>query len=101
MDLLVGVELARVIQACGTATILPLLMTTTLTSVPVAKRGMVMALNPVVISVAPAIGPTLSGIVVRSLGWRWLFGLMVLPIDLQAGLGVSVRTAVRSAALGG
>lgn len=73
--------LARVIQACGTAVILPLLMTTTLTSVPVAYRGTVMGLNSVVISVAPAVGPTLSGVVVDSLGWRWLFGLM-LPIGL-------------------
>ncbi|MBM0239430.1 MFS transporter [Micromonospora sp. ATA32] len=75
------VLLARIIQAAGTAIILPLLMTTTLTSVPVAYRGTVMGLNSVVISVAPAIGPTLSGVVVDSLGWRWLFGLM-LPFAL-------------------
>ncbi|PVU83194.1 MFS transporter [Cellulomonas sp. WB94] len=85
--------LARVVQACGTAIILPLLMSTTLTSVPVAKRGMVMGLNSVVISVAPAIGPTVSGVVVGSLGWRWLFGLIV-PIGvliLVVGL-VLIRT---------
>ena len=50
--------IARIIQAGGTAIILPLLMTTTLTSVPVQHRGTVMGLNSVVISVAPAIGPT-------------------------------------------
>ncbi|WP_082812831.1 MDR family MFS transporter [Cellulomonas timonensis] len=71
--------LGRVVQACGTAIILPLLMTTTLTSVPVEKRGAVMGLNSVVISVAPAIGPTISGVVVDTLGWRWVFGLM-LPL---------------------
>ena len=54
-------------------------MTTTLTYVPVQHRGTIMGLNSVVISVAPAIGPTLSGIVVSALGWRWVFGLM-LPI---------------------
>ena len=53
--------IARIVQAGGTAIILPLLMTTTLTSVPVQHRGTVMGLNSVVISVAPAIGPTLSG----------------------------------------
>ena len=71
--------LGRIVQAGGTAIILPLLMTTTLTYVPVQHRGTIMGLNSVVISVAPAIGPTLSGIVVSALGWRWVFGLM-LPI---------------------
>jgi DHA2 family lincomycin resistance protein-like MFS transporter len=61
----------------GTAIILPLLMTTTLTSVPVQHRGTVMGLNSVVISVAPAIGPTLSGAIINSLNWRWVFGLMI------------------------
>ncbi|MDO4919019.1 MDR family MFS transporter [Kocuria sp.] len=75
-----GVILAgRIIQAFGTAVVLPLLMTTTLTYVPPQHRGTVMGLNSVVISVAPAIGPTLSGIVVGGLGWRYVFGLM-LPI---------------------
>ncbi|MFI2754214.1 MDR family MFS transporter [Cellulomonas sp. P22] len=71
--------LGRIVQACGTAIILPLLMTTTLTTVPAWKRGAVMGLNSVVISVAPAIGPTISGIVVEALSWRWVFGLM-LPL---------------------
>ena len=85
--------LARVIQAAGTAIILPLLMTTTLTSVPVQHRGTVMGLNSVVISVAPAIGPTLSGIVIDGLGWRAVFGLMLPVIAITFVLGlVFVRT---------
>src|SRR5699024_8239723 len=35
----------------------------------------------IVISVAPAIGPTISGIILNSLGWRWMF-IIVLPIAL-------------------
>ncbi|MFW3385144.1 UNVERIFIED_CONTAM: MDR family MFS transporter [Kocuria sp. CPCC 205274] len=93
---------ARIVQAGGTAIILPLLMTTTLTYVPVAHRGTIMGLNSVVISVAPAIGPTLSGIVVNALGWRWIFGLMipVAALVLLAGL-VLLRTtgATRKAPL--
>jgi MFS transporter, DHA2 family, lincomycin resistance protein len=69
--------LARVLQACGTALIFPLLMTTTLALVPPERRGTVMGLNAVVISVAPALGPTLSGLVIDALSWRWVFGLMV------------------------
>jgi DHA2 family lincomycin resistance protein-like MFS transporter len=36
-----------------------------------------------VISVAPAIGPVLSGVILRYLHWRWLF-VLVLPIALAA-----------------
>ena len=73
------VLLARVVQAGGTAIILPLLMTTTLTSVAPQHRGTIMGLNSIVISVGPAVGPTLSGIVVDLAGWRSIFWVM-LPI---------------------
>jgi MFS transporter, DHA2 family, lincomycin resistance protein len=71
--------LARIIQASGTAIMVPLLMTTILTLVPVERRGVVMGNVSIVISVAPAIGPTVSGIILQYLSWRFMFGL-VLPI---------------------
>lgn len=71
--------LARILQAVGTAIVLPLLMTTTLSLVPLHQRGMVMGLNSIVISIGPAIGPTVSGIIVNSLSWHWIFGA-VLPL---------------------
>lgn len=72
---------ARIVQASGTAIMLPLLMTTVMTLVPPGRRGAVMGNISIVISVAPAIGPTVSGIVLDLLGWRWMFWL-VLPIAL-------------------
>jgi DHA2 family lincomycin resistance protein-like MFS transporter len=48
---------ARVVQAAGTAIMLPLLMTAVMTLVPPARRGAVMGNISIVISVAPAIGP--------------------------------------------
>ncbi|GAA0990453.1 DHA2 family lincomycin resistance protein-like MFS transporter [Subtercola frigoramans] len=77
--LLVG----RVIQACGTAIMMPLLMTTVMTLVPPASRGRTMGNISIVISVAPAIGPTISGLILSVLDWRWMFWL-VLPIALAA-----------------
>lgn len=74
---------ARVIQASGTAIVLPLLMTTILDLVPSNRRGAVMGNVSIVISVAPAIGPTLSGVILHSLSWRFMF-LLVLPIALVA-----------------
>ncbi|MGH3354698.1 MAG: MFS transporter, partial [Nocardioidaceae bacterium] len=70
---------ARVVQAAGTAVMLPLLMTTLLTVVPPAQRGRVMGNVTLVISVAPALGPALSGVILQFLDWRWLF-FLVLPV---------------------
>ncbi|MGW0665001.1 MDR family MFS transporter [Streptodolium elevatio] len=85
---------ARVIQASGTALILPLLMTTIMTLVPAARRGRTMGLVTIVIAVAPAVGPTFSGLILKSLSWRWLF-LSVLPIAVLALVvgAVMVRNA--------
>ncbi len=73
----------RVVQACGTAMMMPLLMTTVMTLVPPEGRGKVMGNISIVISVAPAIGPTISGIILNLLDWRWMFWL-ILPIGLSA-----------------
>lgn len=71
----------RVIQASGTALMLPLLMTTVMTFIPPHKRGRVMGMITVVIAVAPAIGPTFSGFVIQTLNWRWSF-IIMLPLGL-------------------
>lgn len=74
---------ARVVQASGTAIMMPLLMTTIMTLVPAHERGRMMGRVSVVISLAPAIGPSVSGLLLDSVGWRWIFGL-ILPIALVA-----------------
>lgn len=74
---------ARIVQASGTAIMLPLLFTTVMTLVPPATRGRTMGNISIVISVAPAIGPTISGLILSVLDWRWMF-ILVLPISLGA-----------------
>lgn len=73
--------LARVVQASGTAMMMPLLMTTIMRMVEPNHRGRIMGRVSMVISVAPAIGPTLSGFVLEVASWRAIF-LVVLPIAL-------------------
>lgn len=75
--LLVG----RVVQASGTAIMMPLLTTTILNVVPADRRGRMMGVISIVISVAPAVGPTVSGAILSVLDWRWMFWL-VLPLAL-------------------
>ena len=74
---------ARVVQASGTAIMMPLLMTTLMTIVPPHSRGRMMGRVSIVMSLAPAIGPTLAGLLLDTLGWRWIFGV-VLPIAIVA-----------------
>ncbi|MDN5920617.1 MAG: DHA2 family efflux MFS transporter permease subunit [Pseudonocardia sp.] len=77
--LLVG----RIVQACGTAVMLPLLMTSVMRLVPKERRGATMGTITIVIAVAPAVGPTIGGAVLAGLGWRWMFWI-VLPLALAA-----------------
>ena len=74
---------ARVVQAAGTAMVLPLLMTTILALVPIRARGLVMGLVGVVISAAPALGPSISGFILEQWTWHYLF-VMMLPIVVVA-----------------
>ncbi|MCU1579202.1 MAG: family efflux transporter permease subunit [Rhodoglobus sp.] len=77
--LLVG----RVIQASGTAIMMPLLMTTVMTLVPPHERGKTMGNISIVMSVAPAVGPAIGGVIVQGLDWRFIF-ILVLPIAILA-----------------
>jgi DHA2 family lincomycin resistance protein-like MFS transporter len=72
---------ARIVQATGTAIMMPLLMTTLMTLVAPSDRGRFMGRVSIVMSVAPAVGPAISGLILNYLGWRYMFWL-VLPIAL-------------------
>ncbi len=75
--LLVG----RIIQAMGTGMLMPLVMNVIMTIYPPEKRGGAMGIFGLVVMFAPAIGPTILGLIVDGLSWRWLFYL-VLPFAL-------------------
>lgn len=69
----------RILQASGAGIIMPLLQTILFLVFPVEKRGTAMGLFGLVISFAPAIGPTLSGWLIDHFPWRSLF-YVILPI---------------------
>jgi DHA2 family lincomycin resistance protein-like MFS transporter len=73
----------RVLQAAGTALIMPLLMTTIMVLVPVERRGSVFGLVTIVIAVGPALGPTFAGLVLELASWRWIF-LVMIPLAVLA-----------------
>ncbi len=79
----------RVVQGVGAAVVVPLLMTTVMTVVPPSRRGAMMGNISIVISVAPAVGPTVSGAVLSVLPWPFIFWT-VLPFAI-AGLVVGLK----------
>ncbi|MBE1555793.1 DHA2 family efflux MFS transporter permease subunit [Sporosarcina limicola] len=72
---------ARMIQATGSAMMMPLLMNVMLTAFPIERRGTAMGLFGLVMITAPAIGPTLSGWIIEHYTWRTLFGI-ILPFAI-------------------
>ena len=72
---------ARMIQASGSAMMMPLLMNVMLVAFPIEKRGTAMGMFGLVMFTAPAIGPTLSGWIVEHYSWRTLFEI-ILPFAI-------------------
>ncbi|PID00325.1 MDR family MFS transporter [Sporosarcina sp. P29] len=71
----------RLIQAVGTGLLMPIIFNVFLLIYPPHRRGKIMGIIGLVIMFAPAIGPTLSGVIVEYLGWRYLF-ILVIPFAL-------------------
>lgn len=78
---------ARVIQAIGTGILIPLLVNIILIIFPPNKRGSAMGLVGLVIMFAPALGPTISGLIVDSLGWQWIFWVCLPILVFALGFG--------------
>lgn len=73
--------LGRIVQASGAGIMMPLAQTVLFVIFPVEKRGQAMGMFGLIISFAPAIGPTLSGYLVGQYPWRSLF-YIVIPIAI-------------------
>jgi DHA2 family lincomycin resistance protein-like MFS transporter len=80
--------IGRLVQAAGTAILMPVIFNTILTIIPPAKRGAAMGMVGLVMMVAPALGPTVSGLIIDKLDWHWMFWVLVpfLVIDFIIGL---------------
>ncbi|WP_197715842.1 DHA2 family efflux MFS transporter permease subunit [Vibrio aphrogenes] len=70
--------LGRVVQAVGTAIILPILISCALLIFPMQKRAAVMGIVGIAITLAPALGPTLSGFIITFINWRAIFMISAL-----------------------
>ncbi|MBN4910359.1 DHA2 family efflux MFS transporter permease subunit [Staphylococcus sp. EG-SA-13] len=73
--------IGRMIQAIGTAIILPLTFSVILSIIDEEKRGSIMGLLGLVLVMAPAIAPAVSGIIIDTLSWHWIMFISI-PIFL-------------------
>lgn len=76
-----AILIGRLIQAAAGGVLTTFTMISVIAINPIERRGVVMGLAMLVISAAPAIGPTLSGIMITFLPWRALF-IFIIPIML-------------------
>ena len=79
-EMLVG---ARLIQAAGGAILVPTSLALLLPEFPLESRATAVAIWGATGAVAAALGPSLGGVLVDELGWRWVFFVNV-PIGLAA-----------------
>ena len=82
--------IARVIQGMGSGVATPLMINIILEQSPKSKVGRLMGVGSLVITVAPAIGPTVGGAVSSILPWRAIF-VIVIPIILLVSLPVGLK----------
>ena len=82
------VVLGRLVQGLGVGFALPLMFNIILERIPSRKIGLMMGVGTLITAVAPAIGPTVGGLLTTHFGWRSIF-LVQFPIllaSLIAGL---------------
>lgn len=86
--------LGRIVQAIGTGIILPVMINVILLIFPIQKRGAVMGIVGLVITAGPALGPTLSGLVISTLGWNYIFWFSAVLYVVLIVIGAPVMTNV-------
>ncbi|MBT1163690.1 DHA2 family efflux MFS transporter permease subunit [Bifidobacterium felsineum] len=90
--------LGRILQATGAGIVMPLLQTVLFLTFPPDKRGTAMGWFGLVIAFAPALGPTLSGLIIDFLPWRFLFvpliviAVIVLTLAIPTVKNVTTQT---------
>jgi EmrB/QacA subfamily drug resistance transporter len=78
---------ARIVQGVGAAILSPQALVIVATIFPAARRGAALGIMASVTALASVAGPTLGGLIVTYLQWRWIF-LVNVPIGV-AGIALA------------
>ncbi len=79
---------ARVLQGFSAGVAQPLVMATIFTVFPPERRGMAMGVFGLGVVFAPAIGPTLGGLMIEYFSWRYVFFISLPFCVIAAVLGL-------------
>lgn len=79
--------LGRVLQAVGCGLLMSLTQVVILSVYPPETRGSVMGLYGLAVCAAPVLAPTLTGIIIDSMGWQMVFWIALGASVITLGIG--------------
>lgn len=77
--------IGRIIQGVGTAMLMPQISNIVIIMSPRHRLGFYNGITMLVIITGNALGPTLSGLITRYLGWRYVFAILI-PVPMIGGI---------------
>lgn len=78
----------RIIEAIAAGGLMPFIQNVILMMFPPDKRGMAMGITGLVIGFGPAVGPTVSGLILKVSSWKMLFIILAIASAITAILAV-------------
>lgn len=86
--------IGRLLQGIGTGIALPMMFNIILEQVPGERLGFMIGIASLITAMAPAVGPSLGGMIVSCFGWRMIFISLLPFLLLSAVLGIkNIRQA--------
>ena len=76
--------LGRIIEAVAAGSLMPFIQNVILIMFPPEKRGMAMGITGLVIGFGPAVGPTISGLILKYADWQMLFIILSIASGMVA-----------------
>lgn len=90
--------IGRLIEGVAVGVNMPLIPSVLSLIYPMNRRGTVMGLAGIIVNLGPALGPTISGIIVDHYSWRMLFIILVLiAVVIIIATQLWVRNVVETA----
>ena len=84
----------RLLQGIGTGIALPMMFNIILEQVPGERLGFMIGVASLITAMAPAVGPSLGGLIVSYFGWRMIFVSLLPFLLFSAVLGIkNIRQA--------
>lgn len=89
--------IGRIIQAISVGIIMPLVQNILTLAFSPENRGIALGVGGVVITLGPALGPTISGVIVHNYSWRMLFIILIPIIIIVILLGsISIENITKT-----